>query len=129
MVMRRNALGRGLDALLPSATPVRREAEAPARAAGELALDEIAANPDQPRRRFDDAEERVSSLEDLDGVLSVARNLVGHSWYLLVATLGVVLVLLVVDGRRLASRVASRTADTSEVVLTVRGVGYKAGPP
>ncbi len=70
-------------------------------------------------RRFDDAEERVSSLEDLDGVLSVARNLVGHSWYLLVATLGVVLVLLVVDGRRLASRVASRTADTSDVVLTV----------
>ncbi|MGH7288108.1 MAG: ParB N-terminal domain-containing protein, partial [Myxococcota bacterium] len=53
--MRRNALGRGLDALIPGA-PARREGEAPAQAAGELPLRDIAPNPDQPRRRFDEAE-------------------------------------------------------------------------
>jgi ParB family chromosome partitioning protein len=69
MVMRRNALGRGLDALLPSA-PARREAEAPARASGEIALAEIAPNPEQPRRRFDDAElERLADSIRRHGVL------------------------------------------------------------
>jgi ParB family chromosome partitioning protein len=69
MVMRRNALGRGLDALIPSA-PARREAEAPARASGEIALAEIAPNPEQPRRRFDDAElERLADSIRRHGVL------------------------------------------------------------
>ena len=70
MVTRRNALGRGLDALLPSA-PARREPEAPPRAGGgELALAEIAPNPDQPRRRFDEAElERLADSIRRHGVL------------------------------------------------------------
>jgi ParB family chromosome partitioning protein len=70
MVTRRNALGRGLDALLPSA-PARREPDASARAAsGELALAEIAPNPDQPRRRFDEAElERLAASIRRHGVL------------------------------------------------------------
>jgi ParB family chromosome partitioning protein len=69
MVMRRNALGRGLDSLIPSAPP-RREAEPPPRASGELAVGEIAPNPDQPRRRFDDAElERLAESIRQHGVL------------------------------------------------------------
>jgi len=70
MVTRRNALGRGLDALLPSA-PARRAPEAPPRAGGgELALAEIAPNPDQPRRRFDEAElERLADSIRRHGVL------------------------------------------------------------
>jgi len=54
MVMRRNALGRGLDALIPSA-PASAPAAAP-RATNELPTHEIAPNPDQPRRRFDESE-------------------------------------------------------------------------
>jgi ParB family chromosome partitioning protein len=69
MVMRRNALGRGLDALIPSA-PARREADERPRASGELALSEIAPNPDQPRRRFDDGElERLAESIRRHGVL------------------------------------------------------------
>ena len=69
MVMRRNALGRGLDALIPS-TPPRRDADAPPRAGGELALGEIAPNPEQPRRRFDDADlERLADSIRRHGVL------------------------------------------------------------
>jgi ParB family chromosome partitioning protein len=69
MVMRRNALGRGLDALIPSA-PARREPDAALRTDGELALAEIAPNPDQPRRRFDEAElERLADSIRRHGVL------------------------------------------------------------
>jgi ParB family chromosome partitioning protein len=69
MVMRRNALGRGLDALIPS-PPARREAEVAARASGELALAEIAPNPEQPRRRFDDGDlERLAESIRRHGVL------------------------------------------------------------
>jgi ParB family chromosome partitioning protein len=69
MVMRRNALGRGLDALIPG-PPARREAEPAARASSEIALAEIAPNPDQPRRRFDDGElERLAESIRRHGVL------------------------------------------------------------
>jgi ParB family chromosome partitioning protein len=69
MVVRRNALGRGLDALIPSA-PARREAEQRPHASGELALSEIAPNPDQPRRRFDDGDlERLAESIRRHGVL------------------------------------------------------------
>ncbi len=59
MVMRRNALGRGLDALIPpppAPAPPTRQPEAAALAATELPTQDIAPNPDQPRRRFDEAE-------------------------------------------------------------------------
>ena len=60
MVMRRNALGRGLDALIPSppAPALGREAAAAAlrAAATEIPTLEISPNPEQPRRRFDEAE-------------------------------------------------------------------------
>jgi ParB family chromosome partitioning protein len=67
--MRRNALGRGLDALIPAAP--QREAEAPARApTTELRTAEITPNPDQPRRRFDESElERLAESIRRYGVL------------------------------------------------------------
>jgi ParB family chromosome partitioning protein len=72
MVMRRNALGRGLDALIPAApapAPVREPAAA-ARATSELPTHEIAPNPDQPRRRFDETElERLADSIRRYGVL------------------------------------------------------------
>jgi ParB family chromosome partitioning protein len=72
MVMRRNALGRGLDALIPAAPapePVR-EASSPTRAPTELRTGEISPNPDQPRRRFDESElERLAESIRRYGVL------------------------------------------------------------
>jgi ParB family chromosome partitioning protein len=72
MVMRRNALGRGLDALIPAAPapPPVVEPSAPTRAPTELRTAEIAPNPDQPRRRFDESElERLAESIRRYGVL------------------------------------------------------------
>lgn len=59
MVIRKGALGRGLDALLPSAPPALGSTLA---AATELPIDAIAPNPQQPRRVF--AEADLDSLAD-----------------------------------------------------------------
>jgi len=70
MVTRRNALGRGLDALIPSAPPPRAQPDAPAATPGEIRVADIAPNPDQPRRRFDDGElERLADSITRHGVL------------------------------------------------------------
>jgi ParB family chromosome partitioning protein len=79
-VVRRNALGRGLDALLPPSPPppgaTREPASTPysvsepppvarsedAALAPELPIDDIAPNPDQPRRHF--AEDDLAALAD-----------------------------------------------------------------
>lgn len=68
--MRRNALGRGLDALIPAAPAPPREAAAPAHATTELRTSDIAPNPEQPRRRFDESElERLADSIRRYGVL------------------------------------------------------------
>jgi ParB family chromosome partitioning protein len=72
MVMKRNALGRGLDALIPSpaAGPPREPAAASLHSATEIPTRDIAPNPDQPRRRFDEAElERLADSIRRYGVL------------------------------------------------------------
>ena len=70
MVMRRNALGRGLDALIPSVPPAPRGGAPTSYATGELPLRDIAPNPEQPRRRFDEAElERLADSIRRHGVL------------------------------------------------------------
>ena len=84
MSARRNALGRGLGALIPqsdrSAPPARAEREAPAPApepaadaapgATEIPVDAIDANPDQPRRQFDPGQlERLAASILQHGVL------------------------------------------------------------
>jgi ParB family chromosome partitioning protein len=71
MVMRRNALGRGLDALIPAApAPASVREETPSRAPTQLRTAEIAPNPDQPRRRFDESElERLADSIRRYGVL------------------------------------------------------------
>jgi ParB family chromosome partitioning protein len=61
MAIRKGALGRGLDALLPSAPPASGSAPAPsaaeARAAAvEIPIDAISPNPQQPRRLFVEAD-------------------------------------------------------------------------
>jgi ParB family chromosome partitioning protein len=73
---KRNALGRGLGALIPGAGLARapeRDAAATAPAAAqpsELPIERIRPNPEQPRRRFDPAElERLAESIRLHGVL------------------------------------------------------------
>ncbi len=65
MSTRHNALGRGLDALIPSAPQLSRVEPRRVDAAGglsELPVDEIDPNPEQPRRHFDP--EQLAQLAD-----------------------------------------------------------------
>jgi ParB family chromosome partitioning protein len=74
MSNRRNALGRGIGALIPGA-PAHASVEAPpppptAARAAEIPIDMIEPNPEQPRRRFETAElERLADSIRLHGVL------------------------------------------------------------
>ena len=72
MSNRRNALGRGIGALIPTA-PAPNIAEAQPRTDGraaEIPIDAIDANPEQPRRRFEAAElEGLSDSIRRHGVL------------------------------------------------------------
>ncbi|MCC6641805.1 MAG: ParB/RepB/Spo0J family partition protein [Deltaproteobacteria bacterium] len=72
MTKGRSALGRGLGALIPGAAPAAQSAEPPQGTAGllEIAVDRIDPNPEQPRRRFDDAQlERLAQSIRQHGVL------------------------------------------------------------
>lgn len=63
MSSRPNALGRGIGALLPGAPPVSAATPTPSRPApGEIPVDRIDPNPEQPRRRFD--EDALAALSD-----------------------------------------------------------------
>jgi ParB family chromosome partitioning protein len=63
MSSRPNALGRGIGALLPGAPPVSPASPTPSRPApGEIPVDRIDPNPEQPRRRFD--EDALAALSD-----------------------------------------------------------------
>jgi hypothetical protein len=72
-------------------------------------------------RSFHEAGERLRPLTTVDGILDLARNLVGQTWYLLVATLGLVaLFLLTEDLRAVVGRLrAPRAADVVLVLLLV----------
>jgi ParB family chromosome partitioning protein len=66
----RNALGRGIGALIPTARPAPRPDAAAAPAASELPIASIDPNPDQPRRIFSDEElERLAGSIRIHGVL------------------------------------------------------------
>jgi len=88
MSTRPNALGRGLGALLPGASPA---AAAPLPAAprlspGEIPIDRIDPNPEQPRRRFDeDALAKLADSIEQHGVLQpVVVRRAGDRYELLV---------------------------------------------
>jgi ParB family chromosome partitioning protein len=75
----RHGLGRGLGALLPPSADVEAKAT-------ELAIDAIAANPNQPRKSFDDAKlQDLSASLGLTGVLQpVVVRRVGQGYQLIV---------------------------------------------
>jgi hypothetical protein len=67
----------------------------------------------------DEVGERLGYATDVDGLLPVARNLVGQTWYLLAATLGVVLVLIMRDGSASIRRLMRRDAGPADVLMCV----------
>jgi ParB family chromosome partitioning protein len=73
MVTRRNALGRGLDALIPppeASAGARELAVAATRPPAEIPTRDIGPNPEQPRRRFEETElERLADSIRRHGVL------------------------------------------------------------
>jgi ParB family chromosome partitioning protein len=85
----RNALGRGLGALIPNAGPSAPRATAAAAetaAAGEIPVDRIDANPEQPRRAFDPEQmQRLAESIRVHGVLQpVVVRRVGDRYELVV---------------------------------------------
>jgi ParB family chromosome partitioning protein len=88
MSTRPNALGRGLGALLPGApsASVTHEPAPPKFSPGEIAVDRIDPNPEQPRRRFDaDALSKLSDSIEQHGVLQpVVVRRAGDRYQLLV---------------------------------------------
>lgn len=69
--------------------------------------------------RFDEIGHVLSAFDHLDGILAVAANLAGQTWYLLVATLGLVLLLLAADVPAAARRLMGRRAGPADAVLVV----------
>jgi len=66
-----------------------------------------------------EAGERLSGLGNFEALLSVARNVVGQTWYVIVATLGVVVVFVFAGELRGLRNLRRRVADTDELVLAL----------
>ena len=67
---------------------------------GARQLDDFLVRTNWAGHRPDEVGDRLSSVHDLDGVLRVLGNLVGSTWYLTVATLGLVALLLFSENAR-----------------------------
>jgi hypothetical protein len=71
--------------------------------AGSL-LNELVVERTYDGRDVDEVGDTLGSLDDFDAVLAVLRNLVGESWYLLVASFGILGFLLVGEGRAMVMK-------------------------
>jgi hypothetical protein len=72
----------------------------------------------------DEVAGRLDAVDGFGGVLSVARNMVGQTWYLLVASLGIVLLVAVIERRRLLGRLVTPSpAGVALATLVATGVG------
>lgn len=83
MALKRNALGRGLDSLIPMD-------DVPARgtsAINDIPLDSISPNPDQPRKLFDDValEELAASVRQLGIIQPLSLRKIGQDSYQIIA--------------------------------------------
>jgi hypothetical protein len=74
-------------------------------------------------RHADEIGSTLGSLDDLGGLVSVLRNAVGTSWYLLVATFGVVGLVLSRDRLTAATRERWDVATVSMTLLLTTGAG------
>ena len=83
MVQRRNALGRGLDALL-SMDEVQTEGSS---SINEIELDKISVNPNQPRRDFDPVamQELADSIAEIGIIQPITLRQMGNDEYQIIA--------------------------------------------
>ena len=72
-------------------------------------------------RRYDEAGKAFAALGDVDGVLAVLRNLLGHTWYVVVATLGIALLVLVGDVPHAIARIRHARGESADYLLVVLG--------
>lgn len=67
----------------------------------------------------DEAGQRLSTLDNASGVFAFLRNLVGQTWYLMVASLGVTVAAGVAAGSSLLENLRRRRATSSDLLITV----------
>lgn len=85
---------------------------------GARQLDDFLVRANWAGQRPNEVGDRLSSVHDVGGVLRVIGNLVGGTWYLTVATLGLVALLLFSEhARRDLARLRRRDAPPASVVL------------
>ncbi|MDX6676916.1 MAG: hypothetical protein QOE31_968, partial [Solirubrobacteraceae bacterium] len=70
-------------------------------------------------RAIDELRGALTPLRHVDGILAVLRNLVGQGWYLLTATLGVVVLLVAGVAPRALARLRARRGEPGDLVLVV----------
>ena len=70
-------------------------------------------------RGFDEVARVLGPLDDLDGIGAVLRNLAGQGWYLLVATLGIVVLLLAHVAAPALGRMRARRGEPADRVLAL----------
>ena len=63
-----------------------------------------------------EAGERLANLDSVSGWLAVARNVLGETWYVMVATLGVFVIYVITGGLRELGGIRRRDAGTPELV-------------
>lgn len=79
MATKKSGLGRGLESLIPT------QVASPSEGLAQLAVDEIRANPDQPRSRFDDdsLEELAASLKEVGVLQPIVVEVADHGYTLI----------------------------------------------
>jgi hypothetical protein len=70
-------------------------------------------------RGFDEVARVLGPLDDLDGIAAVLRNLAGQGWYLFVATLGIVVLLLAHVAAPAFGRMRARRGEPADRVLAL----------
>jgi hypothetical protein len=68
-------------------------------------------------REFHEFTRPIAAIASLQGIGAVARNLVGHTWYLLVATLGLVALFLAAEGFPRLMQGVRRDAEEADVIV------------
>lgn len=125
----------GLTAVMLTALAVRRRIALPIAAAGFAALgvglvagrvlNDFVIDRNWDGRHVDEVGATLGSLNDFGSLVSILRNVAGAGWYLLVATFGVIGLLLTVDRRATAARLRERwdVATVSMVLLLAMAAG------
>jgi hypothetical protein len=70
-------------------------------------------------RSVDEISSSLGQLDHVGAFLSVARNLIGESWYVLVASFGLIGLVVLVDGRATATKLRDRVVGVRDLSLSL----------